>query len=158
MRAPGFSLALFFAAGGFLLSPLALPQFKAPSAAPARAARVVSATPASIPELDFYPAYFALDPSASVYGAEARAAFNPADPFGGLPQTEGYELVAAQCAACHSLRVVMQQALPPARWDTLLRWMVERQGMRPLEAPDRRVVLDYLTRHFGDGASQGAPP
>lgn len=166
MRPPNISVLIFAGAAAFLSSPLALRQLtsrseKAASLSPSRnipplpppqgeGGQGGSPQPAGTSAgVDFLPAYFALDPSASIDDAGARAAFNPADPFGGLPQTEGYELVAARCAACHSLNVVMQQSLPQERWDYLLTWMSASKGMPPLEPEDRRVVLAYLTQHFG---------
>ncbi len=35
-------------------------------------------------------------------------------------------------------------------------WMVERHGMNPLEAEERRVIVDYLARHFGPAQAQRA--
>ena len=36
-----------------------------------------------------------------------------------------------------------------AAWDKLLDWMVEDQGMIPLEPHEREIILDYLTTHIG---------
>ena len=71
------------------------------------------------------------------------------------------------CGACHSLRLVQQQGLSRERWDELLAWMVEEQGMAELPAAERELVLDYLAEHYGPddrrppptpgGAGFGAP-
>jgi hypothetical protein len=53
------------------------------------------------------------------------------------------------CNACHSLRTVQQQGLPRDRWDDLLHWMTEKQGMPALEGTERDVVLDYLAKNYG---------
>ena len=71
------------------------------------------------------------------------------DPFGeDWPRTEGWEETGYLCSACHSLALVKQQGLPRFRWDQLLDWMVEEQGMAEPDAEERELILDYLTRHF----------
>ena len=71
------------------------------------------------------------------------------DDFGGLPEAPGQEEVFYLCNACHSIRLVTQQRLSRQRWDELLDWMVEEQGMAELAADDRAVILEYLTTHYG---------
>ncbi|WP_250684631.1 c-type cytochrome [Photobacterium galatheae] len=58
-------------------------------------------------------------------------------------------LVAAICSACHSLYLVTQQGLSKERWDELLTWMVEEQGMDELAPDDREAVLVYLSTYYG---------
>lgn len=69
--------------------------------------------------------------------------------FQGLPAGEGREEVFYLCNACHSLKTVKQQGLPRDRWDELLHWMTEKQGMPALEGQERDTVLDYLAENFG---------
>ncbi len=46
--------------------------------------------------------------------------------------------------------IVKQQGLDRAAWDESLEWMVEEQGMTPIDdAATRERVLDYLAKHFG---------
>lgn len=59
------------------------------------------------------------------------------------------ELVAAICSACHSLHMVAQQGLSRKRWDKMLDWMIEEQGMEELDGDDREAVLDYLSVYYG---------
>ncbi|RMF11178.1 MAG: hypothetical protein D6763_03930 [Alphaproteobacteria bacterium] len=73
----------------------------------------------------------------------------------GLPPGPGREEVFYQCQACHSLAIVKQQGLDRASWDETLVWMVEEQGMEPLEPQDRERVLDYLSTYFGRTSSGG---
>ena len=155
MRAPAFSILIFAAAAAFLASPVAWRnrpgEMRSQRASPTQSARAPSSADmdsTASAGIDFSPAYFALDPSAPIDAPVERAAFTPADPSGGLPQTDGYDLVAARCAACHSLNVVMQQRLSQERWNYLLDWMTASKGMPPLAAEDRRVVLKYLVRNF----------
>lgn len=82
-------------------------------------------------------------------GTAAAAYDGPVrDDLGGLPDTPGVEPVYYMCSACHGLGMVTQQHVTRERWDYLLTWMVEEQGMGEL-GDDRAVVLDYLERHFG---------
>ena len=97
---------------------------------------------------DFAPAFNALDPSFDIAAATASA-FDPADDYFGLPREGAYELVYGFCGSCHSLRIVMQQRATSARWDELLEWMVEKQGMAEPAPEDRSAMLAYLAKHFG---------
>jgi hypothetical protein len=70
------------------------------------------------------------------------------DEFDGLPPGLGQEDTYYACNVCHSIRLVTQQRLSRERWDELLDWMVEKQGMPPLPEEDRALVLGYLAEHF----------
>ena len=65
-----------------------------------------------------------------------------------LPDGAGREEVEIYCAACHSLKIVVQQRLSRDAWDETLVWMVEEQAMDPLSRDERKLVLDYLATHF----------
>lgn len=65
-----------------------------------------------------------------------------------LPDGAGREEVEIYCAACHSLKLVVQQRLSRDAWDETLVWMVEEQAMDPLSQDERKLVLDYLATHF----------
>lgn len=86
--------------------------------------------------------------SGLVLAAGGTAAAQEED-FGGLPEAPGQEEVFYSCNACHSIRLVTQQRLPRQRWDQLLDWMVEKQGMAELGAEDRGLILDYLATYYG---------
>lgn len=94
-------------------------------------------------------AFDALDPSLSITAEATSTFFDPEDDYWGLPRTPGYEAVDLNCTACHSLRIVMQQHATRERWDHLLTWMVEEQGMYPMPDEERALVLAYLVEHFG---------
>jgi len=96
--------------------------------------------------------YDALDPGLRRSAGPAAAAFDPTDDYWGLPRSAGYEDVYYACSGCHSLRLVMQQRSTPERWDYLLDWMVESQGMAPLPPEERDLVHAYLSSQFGPGS------
>jgi len=70
----------------------------------------------------------------------------PQDPqtSGRLTEAPGVELVRERCLLCHSEDVVISQNLARARWDELLDWMEQTQGMAELPADIRAGILDYL--------------
>lgn len=68
-----------------------------------------------------------------------------------LPDGPGKEETFYACNACHSFRLVAQQGLSRERWDHLLDWMVEEQGMAEPEDGERALILEYLATHFGVG-------
>ncbi len=71
------------------------------------------------------------------------------DEWQGLPAGEGREEVFATCGACHSLMLVIQQGLSRERWDETLDYMVEEQEMAAREPAERKLILDYLARFYG---------
>lgn len=99
-------------------------------------------------EIAFGAAYAALDPSREE-GARAAPVFDPADDFGGLPRTPGFEDVAAHCSACHSLALVMQQRQNAAGWSAVIDRMITRQGMPEPDPATRAALTAYLAREYG---------
>lgn len=124
-------------------------KVSAPTALELRRAQRVSAMAASYEEgISFNDQFNALDPRLKRSGVTRGSMFNAADDYWGLPRTPGYEEVANNCAACHSLAIVMQQHVTAERWDYLLKWMVEKQGMMAMEPEDEVLVRAYLNTHF----------
>jgi len=66
-----------------------------------------------------------------------------------LPEGPGRDTVSATCSACHSLMLVAQQGLSREVWDETLDWMIDEQGMPAPEPTERKLILDYLSTHFG---------
>ena len=67
-----------------------------------------------------------------------------------LPEGPGKEETFYACHGCHSFRLVAQQGLSRKRWDEMLDWMVEEQGMPELEGGERELILDYLAAHYNE--------
>ncbi len=155
MRPPAVSLYFFAAA----LAILAYGYFVSREAAPVEDLGSVKATPvAAAAERstatndnvfpDFAWRFNALDPGIVTASATA-AAFDPADDYWGLPRDDGVDLVAGYCAACHSLRIVMQQRASETRWRELMVWMIEKQGMAEPPDDDLEAIIHYLSNNFG---------
>jgi len=70
--------------------------------------------------------------------------------FGVLFDAPGVEETYYTCIACHSERIVAQQGLTRDRWDDVLVWMVEEQGMYEIDEPDRSAILDYLATYYNE--------
>lgn len=87
-------------------------------------------------------AILALASGAFIASASAESEFGLLVPGEGAEETFGY------CTACHSERIVVQQGQTREGWVHLLEWMVEEQGMPPIEEPDYSLVLDYLTTNY----------
>lgn len=99
---------------------------------------------------DFHDGFYALAPMLSnAPSGGTSIKFDPQDEYWGLPREPGYEEIEGYCSACHSLEIVMQQHLTPARWGELLLWMQEKQGMPEPDPEDYVLILNYLQTNFG---------
>jgi len=128
-------------------------QVVPPTALELRRAERIEAMAASYGDgISFKDQYNALDPRLKRSGVTRGSMFNAADDYWGLPRTPGYEEVAGNCAGCHSLAIVMQQHVTAERWDYLLKWMVDKQGMMAMEPEDDVLVRAYLNEHFSSEA------
>lgn len=91
--------------------------------------------------------------SPEVFAAEGDDHGRPVDDqapdIGVLFAAKGGEETYAYCSACHSERIVVQQGLTRENWEELLEWMVDEQGMSPIDEPDLSLVLDYLAINYG---------
>ena len=67
-----------------------------------------------------------------------------------MPEGEHKDLTYAMCSGCHSFKLVAQQGLSYERWDKLLTWMTEEQGMPELDDQTRSNILDYLSEHYNE--------
>jgi hypothetical protein len=83
--------------------------------------------------------------AATLGGAVGASAEDPSV----FPAGEHRDEVFWYCTACHSSRLVSNQAMSRERWDESLTWMTERHGMGELEGEMREAFLDYLTAAFG---------
>jgi hypothetical protein len=96
-----------------------------------------------------------------VAGAQAQTSFapreeNPED----LPEGPGREETFYSCTPCHNFKLVSQQGMTRRQWEESLSWMTEKHGMNPIEGDDRKLILDYLEKHFPPSEApqgRGAP-
>ena len=65
----------------------------------------------------------------------------------GLKYDENFELVRAQCTACHSGKLVAQNRATREGWQQMIRWMQATQGLWDLGKKEP-IILDYLAKHY----------
>ena len=92
-----------------------------------------------------------------VAGAGAAGAQHPAEDPSVVPDGPDRDEVVYLCTACHSSRLVRNQALSRERWDDTLTLMSERHGMPELAGEERARFLDYLAAHFGPSLGGDRP-
>jgi hypothetical protein len=86
--------------------------------------------------------------------APVAARYDPQDQWQGLPADKGREEVYYNCVPCHSTAIIQQQRLRRRVWDDVLDSMVEQMGMPELAKEDRKIIIDYLAKHFGQDAAR----
>lgn len=59
----------------------------------------------------------------------------------------GFEIVKANCTACHSAALVTQNRMSRETWLETIRWMQQTQGLWPL-VDSEPIILDYLAKHY----------
>jgi cytochrome c len=75
--------------------------------------------------------------------------------YGGLPEGDGRAAVYFTCRACHALDQFTDRHLPRRDWDELLDEMIANNGMAAPEPWARRLMVDYLSTHFGQRRRRG---
>jgi cytochrome c len=83
-------------------------------------------------------------------GAMPAQADDTESPYGLMVDAPGADLAYAYCTPCHSEMIVVQQGKTRKHWADLFEWMIEEQGMFPIEEPDRSIVLDYLAENYNE--------
>lgn len=72
----------------------------------------------------------------------------------GLLAGEGLELVKANCTACHSSALILQNRFTREGWHSKIEWMQETQGLWDL-GTNESIILDYLAANYAPEAPQG---
>lgn len=72
----------------------------------------------------------------------------------GLLAGEGLELVKANCTACHSSALILQNRFTREGWHGKIVWMQETQGLWELGA-NESIILDYLAANYAPEAPKG---
>ena len=66
----------------------------------------------------------------------------------GLIIAPGWELVAANCGACHSHRLVTSQRAERDTWLKIIRWMQSTQGLWQFDRETEDRILAYLSANY----------
>jgi ABC-type transport system substrate-binding protein len=79
------------------------------------------------------------------------------DPTTGFIVDDGWELVVSQCTACHSSKLVTQNAGDEAYWRGLITWMQKTQNLWPIPEPNLGTIVGYLAKNY-PSTKQGRRP
>lgn len=85
---------------------------------------------------------------AAALGVSGAAAEETEETPESLPEGPGRDETFYACTACHGFALVGSQGMTRSQWDETLLYMVQRHSMQPLEAAERKLVLDYLAERF----------
>ena len=65
----------------------------------------------------------------------------------GMAYDENFEIVRANCTACHSAKLITQNRMSRDAWDETIQWMQETQKLWDL-GPNHERILDYLEKNY----------
>ncbi|MBN4080547.1 hypothetical protein JYT31_02675 [Beggiatoa alba] len=80
-------------------------------------------------------------------GGVARA--EALDKATGLKKAPGWETVRNNCIACHSARLITQNAGSRGTWKSMIQWMQETQGLWAFDPKTEDIILTYLATYYG---------
>jgi hypothetical protein len=87
--------------------------------------------------------------SASVlFASGASAQDAEIDEFTGFRKTGDWELVRANCIACHSAKLITQQSGTAAQWLAMIRWMQKKQNLWQFEPAVEAKIVTYLAENY----------
>ncbi len=75
------------------------------------------------------------------------------DPQSGLVLDDNWELVYANCSACHSPKLIIQNRMSASDWLRTIRWMQEKHNLWDLGANEEKIIA-YLEKNYGVRALQ----
>ena len=70
------------------------------------------------------------------------------DEFSSFPKTGDWELVRANCIACHSPKLITQQRGSAAQWLAMIRWMQKKQNLWEFEPDVERRIVAWLAENY----------
>jgi hypothetical protein len=70
------------------------------------------------------------------------------DAFSGFPKTGDWELVRANCIACHSPKLITQQRGTAEQWLSMIRWMQAKQNLWQFEPDAERRIVAWLAETY----------
>ena len=76
------------------------------------------------------------------------------DPLTGLKMTGDWEVVRANCTACHSSKLITQQRGTAQQWLTMIRWMQKKQNLWTFDPDTENRIISYLAQNYPPSDSQ----
>ncbi len=92
--------------------------------------------------------------SLSLFGAGSKVEY---DKSSGLKIAKGFEIVRANCTACHSAKFITFQRGDRDTWLAMIRWMQRTQGLWQFDAKTEDTILTYLETNYPPGKSSRRP-
>ncbi len=65
----------------------------------------------------------------------------------GLKDGDGLMTVVANCTACHSAQLIIQNKMNKQKWNATIRWMQETQNLWQL-GDKQEVIVNYLVKNY----------
>ena len=65
----------------------------------------------------------------------------------GLADDPNIQIIAANCTACHSAKLVTQNRATREGWKSMIRWMQKTQNLWEL-GKNEDIILDYLAKNY----------
>lgn len=84
----------------------------------------------------------------------AIAAETALDPVSGLLMTGDWDIVRANCTACHSGKLITQQRGSAAQWLTMIRWMQKKQNLWAFDPETETRIITYLAENYPPSDAQ----
>ncbi|MDH4109991.1 MAG: hypothetical protein OEW35_17025 [Gammaproteobacteria bacterium] len=85
---------------------------------------------------------------AALLGSLALAEEPALDPYSGFKMAGDWEIVRANCIACHSPKLVTQQRGTEAQWLNIIRWMQATQNLAQFDPETERKIVTYLAEYY----------
>jgi hypothetical protein len=76
------------------------------------------------------------------------------DPVTGFKMTGDWELVRANCTACHSSKLITQQRGTAQQWLTMIRWMQQKQNLWQFDPVTEEKIINYLAENYPPSDAQ----
>lgn len=88
-------------------------------------------------------------------GLTASVAYADDDPdYAAMIEGDGKDFAFLVCSDCHAMQHVLQKRYSRRGWQDAMKRMTDDFGMAELEAEERRLIVDYLDRHYGTGSGR----
>jgi hypothetical protein len=86
--------------------------------------------------------------AALLVSAGANAQEPEVDSMTGFRMTGDWELVRANCVACHSAKLVTQQRGNATQWLAMIRWMQKKQNLWQFDPEVEKKIVTYLAENY----------
>lgn len=86
--------------------------------------------------------------AALLLAAAAQSQEADLDPMSGLKMTGDWEVVRANCIACHSPKLITQQRGSADQWLNMIRWMQKKQNLWQFDPETENKIITYLAENY----------